>query len=165
LAFINEANVGAIALDWLMAISGLSSFFAWGSICLCHVRFRQAWKAAGRSLDDLPFRAQTGVAGSYLALLLLVLCLIATFYVALFPIGGSPSAEGFFSTYLAAPVVITFFVFWKIWTRDWSFLIKIEDIDLDSGRRYENISATDGVDSTDLEETVGITRRVMKANA
>lgn len=26
------------AFDWMIALSGLSSIFTWGSICLCHIR-------------------------------------------------------------------------------------------------------------------------------
>jgi len=35
-----------------------------------------------------------------------ILILIATFYVALFPVGGNPNAMYFFQQYLAAPVAI-----------------------------------------------------------
>jgi len=135
LAFINEAASGATVFNWLLALTGLSSFFVWGSICLSHIRFRSAWKAAGRSLDDLPFKAQTGVYGSYLGLFLVIICLVATFYISLFPIGGSPNAEAFFESYLAAPIIIVLYVFWRLWTRNFKGWVKLEDIDLDFGRR------------------------------
>jgi amino acid transporter len=32
------------AFNWMLAVSGLASIFTWGSICLCHIRFRRAWK-------------------------------------------------------------------------------------------------------------------------
>ena len=60
---------------------------------------------------------------------------MATFYVALYPVGGSPNAEGFFEVYLAAPIVIVLFVIWKLWTRDWTIGVKLKDMDLDEGRR------------------------------
>lgn len=84
LAFINEAAAGDDVFTWLLSLSGLSYFFVWASICLSHIRFRSGWKAAGRSLDELPFQAQFGVIGSYIGLSLNVLALIATFYVSLF---------------------------------------------------------------------------------
>ncbi|KAI1621354.1 amino acid permease [Exophiala viscosa] len=144
LAFINEAETGSTVFNWLLALTGLSSFFVWGSICLSHIRFRHAWKAAGRSVDDLPFKSQLGVIGSYVGCFLVVICLMGTFYISLFPIGGSPNAEAFFESYIAAPIVIALFLFWKTWTRDWSFGVKLRDVDLDAGRRdFDDLPPTE----------------------
>lgn len=159
LAFINEAETGSTVFNWLLALTGLSSFFVWGSICLSHIRFREAWKAAGRSLDDLPYKAQFGVYGSYVGCFLVVVCLAATFYISLFPIGGSPNAEAFFESYLAAPVILALFAFWKIWTRDRTFLVKTKDMDLDTGRReFEDLPAPE-----EGERKMSVGRRVSKA--
>ena len=42
IAFINLDAKGPVVFEWLQAISGLSTFFAWGSVCLAHIRFRKA---------------------------------------------------------------------------------------------------------------------------
>ncbi|KAH6712685.1 amino acid permease/ SLC12A domain-containing protein [Leptodontidium sp. MPI-SDFR-AT-0119] len=135
LAYINEAKDGGTIFNWLLSLSGLSNFFTWGSVCFAHIRFRSAWKAAGRTTDDLPFAAMFGTIGSWLGLGLNILCLIAQFYVALWPIGGKPDAQAFFQSYLAAPIVIAFFVGYKIYYRQWSIGVKLSDIDVDAGRR------------------------------
>lgn len=54
------------AFAWMMAIPGLSAIFSWGSICLCYIHFRQAWKYRGHTLDELAFRSQATVWGSCL---------------------------------------------------------------------------------------------------
>jgi amino acid transporter len=141
LSYINEASTGGTIFTWLLSLSGLSNFFTWGSICFAHIRFRQAWTRAGRTTDDLPFAAIFGVWGSWIGLALNILCLIAQFYVALFPIGGSPNAEGFFELYLAAPVVILYFVGYKLWYRDWSLGVKLSEINVDEGRRELDFAA------------------------
>lgn len=135
LAYINEAKKGGLIFDWLLALSGLSNFFTWGSICYAHIQFRKAWKMNGRTTDDLPFAAMFGVAGSWVGLFLVCLCLVAQFYVALFPIGGSPDANNFFQSYLAAPIVILFFFGYKIYTREFSWGVDLAAIDIDAGRR------------------------------
>jgi len=84
LAFINEAHVGNDFFNWLLALSGLGYFFTWGSICWAHLRFRRAWHHNGRSLEELPYVALFGSWGSWFGLILNILCLAATFYVALF---------------------------------------------------------------------------------
>lgn len=63
------------AWNWMFAVSGLASIFTWGSICLCHIRFRAAWKLKGHTLDELPFRSQAGVLGSWIGLMLNILIL------------------------------------------------------------------------------------------
>lgn len=99
------------------------------------MRFRLAWARKGRSLDDLPFRSDTGFWGSALGFGIIVLCLIATFYVTLFPIGADPDAEVFFKGYIAAPIVIALWAFWKCYTRKWRLFVPLDEIDLDTGRR------------------------------
>ena len=64
------------------ALSGLSTLLNWGSICMCHIRFRKAWRVQGHSVDELPFQALGGVYGSWLGFILVCLVLIAQFYVA-----------------------------------------------------------------------------------
>jgi amino acid transporter len=141
LAYINEAKDGSTVFSWLLAVSGLSNFFTWGSICLAHIRFRSAWAKAGRTTDDLPFAAMFGVIGSYIGLGLNILCLIAQFYVALYPIGGSPDPKAFFESYLAAPIVIAFFIGYKVYYRQWVIGVNIDEINVDEGRREVDIDA------------------------
>lgn len=81
IAYVNVVAAGDTVFNWLLALSGLSTLFTWGSICLCHIRFRAAWKYNGHSVDELPFKALGGVWGSWLGLSLVVLVLIAQFYI------------------------------------------------------------------------------------
>lgn len=44
LAFINlDRNGGGNIFNWLLALSGLTILFVYGSIGLAHIRFRMAW--------------------------------------------------------------------------------------------------------------------------
>ncbi|CAD6447762.1 53b168ca-8121-486b-b77d-076cbc4941f9 [Sclerotinia trifoliorum] len=131
-------TTAATALNWLYSLSGLSSLFTWGSICLAHIRFRAAWKAQGHTLDELAFTSQVGVIGSWVGLILNVLVLIAQFWTAIWPIGYaslSPSgvAQSFFLAYLAAPVVLMFYIPYKIYYK--TPFMKAEDMDLTTGKR------------------------------
>lgn len=134
LAYVNLDADGPTVFNWLLALSGLAALFTWGSICLAHIRFRTAWKRQGRSLDEIPFKAVGGVYGSYLGLCLNIMVLIAQLYVSISPIGEDlNTAEGFFMSYLAMPVVIVFWIGGFIWKR--SGWLKMDQIDLDTGRR------------------------------
>lgn len=133
LSFVAASPKQSEVFAWLMALSGLSSIFTWGSICLCHIRFRAAMKYHNRSLDDIPFRSQPGIIGSWFGFGFNCLVLVAQFWVALFPIKAKPDPTVFFQSYLAAPLVIVFYLSWKIYKR--SPFIRLKDIDLDAGRR------------------------------
>ncbi|KAI0603291.1 amino acid permease [Biscogniauxia sp. FL1348] len=136
LGYIGVAEDGLTAFDWLLALSGLSYFFVWGSCCLAHIRFRLAWTRQGRSMKEIPYKTPLGIWGSAIGLFLNCLCLVATFYNALYPTpDATPNAEDFFMSYLAAPIVLLLYLFWKVYTKDWTMWIKISDIDLVSGSR------------------------------
>lgn len=137
LAYINLTASGPVVFDWLLALSGLAALFTWGSICLAHIRFRRAWAYHGHTKDEIPFQAVFGVGGSWVGLILVALVLIAQFYTAVWPLGGDPpSAEAFFKSYLALPVVLIFWIggfFWK--KTGW---LRTHQIDVDTGRREVN---------------------------
>ena len=143
LSYIADLEEQETVLNWLLASSGLSSIFTWGSICLCHIRFRRAWAYQGRQVSDLAFRSQAGVLGSYLGLTMNVLVLVAQFWVGAFPIDwekltSRELAESFFLRYMAAPIVVSFYVGHKLYFRQ--PYISIKDIDLDTGRRVFNMT-------------------------
>ncbi|KAI0185205.1 amino-acid permease inda1 [Xylaria flabelliformis] len=137
LAYVDLASKASEVFGWLQALSGLAALFTWGSICYAHIRFRKAWALHGHTLDEIPFKAIGGVYGSWLGIFLIVLVLAAQFYVAISPIGKSlGDAEGFFMTYLAAPVVLVFAAAGLAWNRrGW---LRTKDIDIDTGRREHN---------------------------
>ncbi|RAH68970.1 amino acid permease GAP1 [Aspergillus aculeatinus CBS 121060] len=138
LGFLAASSKQSEAFSWMMAISGLSSIFTWGSICLCHIRFRRAWKIQGHSLNELAFRSQPGVVGSWVGFAFNCLVLVAQFWVGFAPTGyasmsASALVENFFSAYLAAPVVLAFYIPYKLWYK--TPFIRAKDMDLQTGRR------------------------------
>ncbi|KAI1622789.1 AAT family amino acid transporter [Exophiala viscosa] len=135
IAFVGEANVSGQIFTWLLSLTALSFFLVWLSINLAHIRFRAGWRRQGFSIENLPYRASFGVYGSYLGLFLNVIAIIATFYVSLFPLGGKPNAKVFFENYLAGPCALGFYVFWKLYSRNWSLFIRAGDMDVTSGLR------------------------------
>ncbi|KAI1102254.1 amino acid permease/ SLC12A domain-containing protein [Jackrogersella minutella] len=136
LGYIGVAANGLDVFTWLLSLSGLSYFFVWGSCCLAHIRFRLAWKAQGRTLKEIPYTTPLGIWGSAIGLGLNILCLIATFYNALYPSpDATPNAEAFFEQYLAAPIVIALYLGWKAYTGNWQMWVNLNDIDLTAGAR------------------------------
>ncbi|KAH6698237.1 amino acid permease-domain-containing protein [Leptodontidium sp. MPI-SDFR-AT-0119] len=161
LAFINLAKNGGDIFTWLLSLSGLSILFIYGSIALAHIRFRQAWKLNGHSVDELPFKAAFGIWGSYLCLLINVLALMAQFYVALYPVGDKAlSPTIFFEDYLAGPFLLALYVMWKVYSwfvrpEDRPLYVKIKDIDIYSGMRETQV-AISGADVPEEQRRASI---------
>ncbi|KAG7664789.1 uncharacterized protein J8A68_001671 [[Candida] subhashii] len=139
LSFVSASKYADTVFAWLVALSGLSTLFTWGSINAAHIRFRCAMKAQERSLDELPYLSNTGVWGAYYGLIANIVVLALQFWLALFPIGAKPSAVAFFQTYLAFFIVVFFYVAHKLWTRNWKLFIRAKDIDVDGGRKETDI--------------------------
>lgn len=142
ISYLADLKQEGEVLDWLVAISGLSSIFTWTSICLAHIRFRQAWAYNGHSVSELAFRSQVGVLGSWLGLIINILILVAQFWIGAFPVGytsKSPTdlAKSFFLVYLAAPVVILSCLVHCFWHR--TSYVRVADMDVDTGRRDFNL--------------------------
>lgn len=142
IAYAADAKAEGEVLDWMLALSGLSSIFTWGSICLAHIRFRRAWEMQGHTLDELAFRSQPGVIGSWIGFIFNVLVLIAQFWVGAWPVhygSDAPSAQvqSFFLDYLAAPIVLLFYFSYKFWYR--TPFMRCKDMDLKTGMRELNL--------------------------
>ncbi|PGH06690.1 hypothetical protein AJ79_06474 [Helicocarpus griseus UAMH5409] len=135
LAFLGEASSGDEVFTWLLAMGGLAALFTYGSICFSHIQLHRAWKRQGKDLTEIPWRSPIGVVGSWIGLFFVCVSLIATFYVSLFPIHGTPSAKAFLTGYLAAPIALVLFAFWKAYTRDFGLGVDLSKVDLEEGRR------------------------------
>ncbi|KAL6451686.1 GAP6 Amino-acid permease GAP6 [Candida maltosa Xu316] len=134
LGFVSASKHQDEVFAWLVALSGLSTLFTWGSINGAYIRFRGAMAAQGRSLDEIPYKSNTGVWGAYYGLIMNIAVLGLQFWLALFPLGGKPKAKDFFQTYLAAVIVLALYIIHKVWTKNWRWVVPYEEIDLDLGR-------------------------------
>ncbi|OAQ98676.1 hypothetical protein LLEC1_04258 [Akanthomyces lecanii] len=153
LAYLVDIKVHAAIFDWLLSICGLSSLFTWTSICLSHIRFRQAWAAAGNTLNQLPYRSQAGVVGSWIAIVANVFVLAAQFWMAVSPVRASTTpmtasetTNNFFQKVLTVPVVILFYVGHKLWFK--TRFITLLGMDIDTGRSFSRHQVM-SVNSTD----------------
>ena len=138
LGYLAASSKQGDAFNWMLALSGLSSIFTWGSICLAHVRFRMAWKHQGHTLDELAFKSQAGFYGSFCGFAFNVLVLIAQFWVGFAPVGyadltSSELVVNFFQVYLAFPIVIAFYIPYKLYYK--TPFMTVDKMDLKTGRR------------------------------
>lgn len=78
--------------DWLVSIIGSLIFLIWVCILFLHFRFRKCWKAQGHTPDQLPYRSWGYPYGHYLAAVIGVCCVLASFYLSIY---NKPDAAAF----------------------------------------------------------------------
>lgn len=141
LAFIADLPEQGDILEWLLAISGISTLVTWGSICLCHIRFRKAWAAQGRGLSQLPTRSRVGVTGSYIGLGLNATIMAAQMWTTINPVNADEKSTGqvtrdAFLRWLGAPILLISFGLHKLYFgTSW---VRVRSMDVDTGRRRFN---------------------------
>jgi lysine-specific permease len=109
--------------------SGLSGFLIWLGIAICHLRFRKAWVAQGRSVDELRFKSKFFPYGPWLAIVLFLLVLfganISVFQTPVF------SWFDFITGYLMIPIVVLLYLGHKYWNKTWVVPLKKCNFELD----------------------------------
>ena len=160
ISFVAASSKEVEVFNWLYALCGLSALFTWGCICLAHTRFRRALTVQGRDTSELTFVSPVGVIGSYYGFIIIVFVFFVQFWIAVWPkgykeMGSRAIAENFFEAYLSFPIVLTFYISHKIYTRNWKLLIPAKDIDLNTGRRetdFEQLKADIALEKAEFKQ-------------
>src|SRR6204780_2104403 len=129
LAFFSTVVGDKKIYQLLYNASSLSGFIIWLGIAVCHLRFRKAWVAQGRSLDDLKFKSKFYPYGPWLALVLFVVVLfganIGVFQAPVF------SWFDFVTDYLTIPTVVALYLGHKFWNK--THIVPLKDCNFDLG--------------------------------
>ncbi|KAK8258249.1 amino acid permease/ SLC12A domain-containing protein [Phyllosticta capitalensis] len=137
LCYLNCNNTAIQVYNWFSSLVGISGFLQWGTIYWMHIRFRKGLKAQGIDAKSLPFYDRFAPFTQYVGLLVIFLIMVMEFYLALWPFGGKPSAEGFFSTYIAAPLFVIDYFAYKWWYK--TKIVKPEDMDFTEAFHFDEI--------------------------
>ncbi|MBM5572084.1 MULTISPECIES: amino acid permease [Deefgea] len=115
---------------WLLSTSGMTGFIAWLGIAVCHYRFRKAYVAQGRDLNELPYRSKFYPFGPLLAFSLCMVIMLGQNYQAF--MAGTIDWASVTATYIGIPL---FFAIWLSYRyRNKTQFIRYEQMDLDSQR-------------------------------
>ena len=131
LAMMNVSTGAAKAYNYIVNLSGVSTFLVWGSISFIHIRFRAAWKRQGRTEEELPFKSLFYPWNAYFGLGACIFLALVQGWTTLSPF----KAGNFVDAYILLPLFPIAWLLYK-WinkTRFW----RSWEIDLDSGRRTD----------------------------
>ncbi len=111
LAFLASLFGDGTVYTWLLNASGMSGFIAWLGIAISHYRFRKAYVAQGRDLNDLPYKAKWFPFGPIFAFILCAVVIIGQDYPAF--IGGAVDWNGILVSYIGLPLFIVVWLGYK----------------------------------------------------
>ncbi|KAJ3193361.1 hypothetical protein HK101_004950 [Irineochytrium annulatum] len=129
LAFLGIIWGEGVTFEWLLTLTGTSGLLTWMSICVTHIRFRMAFKAQGRSVEDLPYHAPFFPYGDYVALGIGLLIILGQCWVAVNvrPIDFRSLA----SIFLGIPLFFSLYI-WYRFVKNTSF-VALKDCDFGTG--------------------------------
>ncbi|KAH3667939.1 hypothetical protein OGAPHI_001693 [Ogataea philodendri] len=134
LGFLGLLAVGSGTKDaysYFVSISGVSTFFVWGAISFCQIRFRIGWVRSGRKVSDLPFKCLWyPIIPCFSVFMNLFLALIQG-WMYLKPFDHS----WFIDSYIMFPLSAIIYLGYKFWKK--TKIVKYEDMDFDTGRRLD----------------------------
>lgn len=110
--------------SFLVSASGLTGFIAWVGIALAHYRFRRAFKAQGKDLSQLRYKAKWFPVGPLLALIICLLVIVGQDIKSFTNLDWQAISV----TYMSVPLFVILYLYYKI--RYKTKLIPLEEIDL-----------------------------------
>lgn len=111
LAFLASLFGDGIVYTWLLNASGMCGFITWLGIAISHYRFRRAYVAQGRDLNDLPYRARWFPFGPIFAFVLCIIVIIGQNYQAF--TGDTIDWSGAIVAYLSLPLFLVLWLGYK----------------------------------------------------
>lgn len=112
LAFLSSFFGEGKVFMWLLNISGLTGFIAWGGIALSHYRFRKAYLYQGKDLNDLVYKAKWFPLGPILATALCIFIILGQNYQAF--TGDKIDWQGVTVTYIGIPIFLLLWFGYKL---------------------------------------------------
>lgn len=110
--------------SFLVSASGLTGFIAWVGIALAHYRFRRAFKAQGKDLSQLRYKAKWFPVGPLLALIICLLVIVGQDIKSFTNLDWQAISV----TYMSVPLFVILYLYYKI--RYKTKLIPLKEIDL-----------------------------------
>lgn len=111
IAFIASLFGDGVVYIWLLNASGMSGFIAWVGIAISHYRFRKAYIAQGKDLNDLPYRAKWFPFGPLFAFTLCIIVILGQNYGAF--MGESIDWNGVLVSYIGLPLFLVLWLGYK----------------------------------------------------
>lgn len=126
IAFLASLYGEGTVYVWLLNASGMSGFIAWLGIAISHYRFRKAFIAQGKDLNELPYKSSFFPFGPIFAFVLCGIVILGQNYSAF--MGDHIDWNGIMVSYIGLPLFLVFWLGYKLVKK--TKIVKLEDCDL-----------------------------------
>ncbi len=126
LCFLTSLNSDSQVYTWLYNATGLTGFITWFGVCICHLRFRAAFKKQGRDISELKFKSKFFPYGTWYSLIISGSVIVGQGYYAISSSGVD--WYGIVVAYVGLPIFVALYVIRKIVKKN--KLIRLEEMDL-----------------------------------
>jgi len=133
---------------WLLSLSAVSGFIAWFGISISHYRFRKAYRAQGRYLEDLPYKARLYPFGPIFAAVMILIVIFGQGY-SIFSTPGFKITD-VIAAYIGIPLFIMMYLGYKLINK--TEIVPIMEMDLDTGRQVYMVEHDREMMRRELEE-------------
>ncbi|KAF8582413.1 hypothetical protein K439DRAFT_155882 [Ramaria rubella] len=134
LSFLTTIWGEGVVFTWLLNLTGISALLVWASIGGVSLRFRIAYKAQGKNLDDLPYQQPFFPLLPIGVLVLAALMFIAEGYSA--AIEQPFQAKNIVATYIGVALYIILYAGYGLYERFWlnrrQHFVPLLEVDLDT---------------------------------
>lgn len=127
LTFLSSLYGNGVVYFWLLNASSLSGFIAWLGIAISHYRFRKAYIAQGKNLNDLPYIARGYPYAPLLAFALCLIIIAGQNYKAF--TGDHIDWSGIFVSYVSLPLFIALWLGYKLMKK--TKIVKLHECDFE----------------------------------
>lgn len=127
LAFLASFFGDGAVYNWLLNASGMSGFIAWLGIAISHYRFRRAYVAQGKDLNDLPYRSKWFPFGPIFAFTVCALVILGQNYSAF--LGSHIDWKSVLVSYIGLPIFIAVWLGYKFAKK--TKMVSLQECDLD----------------------------------
>ena len=127
LGFLNMSQSGTKLLTWLINITAVSGFIAWGSINASHIGFQRALHAQGISRDSLPYMVRWQPYFAWFGLIMSVVIIFTQGFTAFIPW----NTTNFFAAYISLFLFVILYIGHKLIAQ--TKFVNPEEADLKTG--------------------------------
>lgn len=125
-AFFASLFGDGVVYTWLLNASGMCGFITWLGIAISHFRFRRAFKAQGRDVNELPYLAKWFPFGPIFAFVLCIVVILGQNMSGF--TSGNIDWYGFIVTYISIPLFLILWLGYK-WIKG-TKVIPLKECDL-----------------------------------
>lgn len=127
--FLTSLNSDSAVYTWLYNATGLTGFLTWFGICICHLRFRKAFRAQGKSLSELKYKSKFFPFGTWYSLIICGAVILGQGYYAFTSTGID--WYGVVVAYIGLPIFIALYLIRKVVKK--TKIVPVERMNLSRG--------------------------------